>query len=256
MKFNPDNFRELIDEKIKVDLAKQASPLEKGLLILTLAQDKLGHEYLSADEIVIILEKLGIAISKSGLIHSFNRAGVEKINTKKHGEILEYKAMIMGKEYVKGRFTTIGPNVLYIEGGKPFSTRKKLDEIFQELKGDICICDKYFGERSFDIISKLPKGSKLKFLTSILSDSLLKIKSIQIDFQKEYPKSEFRVYPNKDLHDRYIVTTNTLLIIGHGIKDIGNKESFIIIIDSSIGQDTINTMNTVFNNKWNLSNPL
>jgi hypothetical protein len=256
MTLNPNDFKEFIDDDLKVKIAKRASPLIKGLIILTLAQDKLGYEYLSADEIITILETLGITVLRRGLINSFNRSDNEKIKIDNNGEYPKYKAMIIGKEYVKEWFLPIGPNVLYVEGGKPFSTRKKLDKIFQSLKGDIRICDTYLGERSFDIISTLPKESKFKFLTSNLSEKPEKIRSIQKDFQKEYPKSEFRLYPNKDLHDRYIVTANYLLIIGHGIKDIGNKESFIIIIDSSIGQDTIDTVITNFDEKWKSSHIL
>lgn len=256
MTINPDDFKELVDDDLKVKIAKKASPLAKGLLILTLAQEKLGCDYLSADEIVIILEMLGINVNKRGLINSFNSADDEKIKIDNNGECPKYKAMVIGKESVKEWFLPVGPNVLYVEGGKPFSTRKKLDEIFLSLKGDIFICDTYLGERSFDIISSFPKISRIKFLTSNLSDKPEKIKRVQKDFQKEYPKSEFRLYPNKDLHDRYIVTANKLLIIGHGIKDIGNKESFIIIIDSSIGHDTIDTVITSFNDKWEYSHPL
>jgi hypothetical protein len=256
MTINPNDFRELIEDDLKVKIAKNASPLEKGLIVLTLAQDKLGQEYLSASEIVTILEMLGITVNKTGLINSFNATVNKKIIIDKERGYTKYKAMIIGKEYIKDWFLPNGPNILYVEGGKPFSTRKKLEEIFQGLKGDICICDTYLGERSFDIISSLPKGSKIKFLTSNLSDKPEKIRGVQKDFQKEFPKSEFRLYLKKDIHDRYIVTANNLLIIGHGIKDIGNKESFIILIDSSIGQDTIDTVITNFDDKWKSSQML
>ncbi|MGA2504022.1 MAG: hypothetical protein ABSG01_08015 [Anaerolineales bacterium] len=253
MTINPNDFNELLNDDQKVQIAKHASPLEMGLIILTLAKDKLGLEYLSTNEIVTILETLGISVYKRGIQNSFNSSGHKYIKIDNSGKYPKYKAMIIGKEYVKEWLLPIGPSVLYIEGGKPFTTRKKLEEIIHDLKGDICICDTYLGERSFDIISSLPKECKLKFLTSHLSGDPEKIRRVQKDFLIEHPKSEFRLYQKQDLHDRYIVTNNNLLIIGHGIKDIGNRESFIIIIDSLIGQDTIANVKINFDDKWKSS---
>ncbi|MCK4235023.1 hypothetical protein KAX75_11375, partial [candidate division WOR-3 bacterium] len=65
------------------------------------------------------------------------------------------------------------------------------------------------------------------------------------------------IFPHgSDLHDRYIITNNCLLIIGHGLKDIGKKESFIIQIDSTLAPDLIRTIAKVFDQRWSNSSSI
>ncbi len=71
------------------------------------------------------------------------------------------------------------------------------------------------------------------------------------DFAKERKNVEFRLLPPPhDLHDRYLLADNALLIIGHGLKDIGGKESFVIRLDRNVASDLLDELTQSFDNKW------
>lgn len=43
------------------------------------------------------------------------------------------------------------------------------------------------------------------------------------EFKKENKNFEIKNYINHDIHDRYIISENSVIIPGHGIKDLGKK---------------------------------
>lgn len=69
------------------------------------------------------------------------------------------------------------------------------------------------------------------------------------DFKKEKPNAEIRIYNNSELHDRYIIAKGEMWLIGHGLKDLGTKESFII----RMGKDIKDSMETIFNRRWKIA---
>jgi len=90
-------------------------------------------------------------------------------------------------------------------------------------------------------------------LTGKTNESTTKIHPAMRDFIKERPRTEFRLAqkPN-ELHDRYVVTGDTLLILGHGLKDIGGKESFIIRLGRDLVPDLIDELNNAFDARWSI----
>lgn len=48
------------------------------------------------------------------------------------------------------------------------------------------------------------------------------------------------------------MTNDYILILGHGLKDIGGKESFIIRLDKSLVPDLIKSTKKVFDTNWNI----
>ena len=142
-------------------------------------------------------------------------------------------------------------SVVRIEGNQPRTARITLGEILSKLAGVVRICDPYYGVRTLDTLDHIPKNCDVLFLTAKTSDSNRKIKGAFRNFKKERPLVEFRVVANpKSLHDRYVITKNQLLILGHGLKDIGGKESFIIRLDSSIAPDLVAEMTKAFDTRW------
>ena len=60
----------------------------------------------------------------------------------------------------------------------------------------------------------------------------------------------------RDLHDRYIVDDRGLLILGHGLKDIGKKESFAIFREKSLNSDIIRDILRAFFDRWESAIPI
>lgn len=250
-----ERFRE-IDNDIKLALTREPSKLNLGLCVLTLAQDQFETEYLSADEIVEALDKLGIAVDRSNLLRAFARAG-DRIRCIVEDGIRKYKAMTLGRQEVEDILSISGPKVIYVQDGQPRTARARLAEILVNLRGVIRICDPYYGVRSLDVLEMIPPVCEVRFLTARTSEKTATLHRAILDFRREYPHIELRVYPNPaELHDRYLVEQGCVWLLGHGIKDIGNKESFIIRIDVHIASELIDTLRSSFDQRWSRASPI
>ena len=75
------------------------------------------------------------------------------------------------------------------------------------------------------------------------------------DFTSEHPHVEVRKAQGKDLHDRFILTSDELILLGHGLKDVGGKDSFIIRLGRHLTGDVITTVLQAFDKKWKAATP-
>jgi hypothetical protein len=145
--------------------------------------------------------------------------------------------------------------VMQVEAGKPHSAHQEIAKVFQSLSGEVCICDPYYGKGSLLRLSALSHVSSVKFLTQNPDGKEKSFISRAIqEFVKEHSNVELREYAGNDIHDRYLVTADEFILLGHGLKDIGNKESFVIKLDRSIAGDAIDTLQQSFNQKWVVAN--
>lgn len=71
------------------------------------------------------------------------------------------------------------------------------------------------------------------------------------DFTKERPNAEFRIVSDpKALHDRYVLSSKKFLLLGHGLKDIGGRESFLVELSRDIAADLIADVRNTFDARW------
>lgn len=70
------------------------------------------------------------------------------------------------------------------------------------------------------------------------------------EFRTEHSQFAFRKCPITSIHDRYVCTDTSLVLLGHGIKDIGSKESFIVNLDRSIAGGVIDSVLSGFAERW------
>lgn len=69
-------------------------------------------------------------------------------------------------------------------------------------------------------------------------------------FRSEYPKFQFRVFPREyELHDRYMITKSHLLLLGRGL-DVGNKESFVVSLESRMVEEICSSLDSKFDERW------
>jgi len=144
-------------------------------------------------------------------------------------------------------------DAVYFEPGRRFTAKRLLAKnILSSLNGDLRIVDPYCGERTLDILDSM-KGRRILFLTKIenLSEKergkfLRELK----DFKSEHTDFEFRNYPRSDIHDRYIISSDSLVIIGHSMKDLGSKESFAIVLNKPASKDIADALTQNFDKRW------
>lgn len=246
-----------LDQGFKDALADTDSPLLLSLSALDIATNEAGVDRLTAEHIVACLEAAGVAIRKTSVSRALARAGA-KVSTgiNKEGETL-YKLMTKGKKEIEHLLGGELMSVVRIEGGQPRTARLRLGEALITLKGIIRVCDPYYGVRTLDSLDHIPKTCAIRFLTVKSNEPALKMQSAIRDFIKERPTTEFRVAANpSELHDRYVLSADMLLILGHGLKDIGGKESFMIRIGRELAPDLIHELATTYDSRWKSASPI
>ena len=247
-----DSFA-LLDQGIK-DLIADAdsSPRLLAFLALHIAQKNFNTHSLSAEHIIACLEAAGVAATKKSIGRAL--AGTKGSVTRSisdDGEVF-YRLMTKGeREAEKILAGAGGVSVFRVESGTPRQARRKLGEILKSLQGTLRICDPFYGISTLDSLDLIPKKCAIKFLSQKTSEPKRKIDGALRDFYKERPQTEFRIAAGATkIHDRYIATKDEILILGHGLKDIGNKESFVIKLDKNLVPDLVNETIGSFDKEW------
>lgn len=251
-----ETFHSLSSETKDI-LADLSSPLLLAFSALNIAHEQADVERLSAEHIVACLEAGGVALQKKSVSRALARAK-DRVSTTKNidGETL-YCLMTKGQREILPYLGGGQISVVRVEGGKPRTARLRLAEILSQLKGLVRICDPYYGVGTLDSLDYIPKTSGVKFLTGITSETGRKLSGVLRDFKKERPTVEFRKAATpSELHDRYLVTKEQLVILGHGLKDIGGKESFMIRIGHDLSPDLIKETITTFDSRWGNATPI
>ncbi|MEX1228768.1 MAG: hypothetical protein WEB58_00930 [Planctomycetaceae bacterium] len=143
-------------------------------------------------------------------------------------------------------------NVFYVEAGKPRTAHLNLLTMLQSLNGQIRICDPYYGTGTFFRLDSIADKS-ICFLTQQPDKNELAkgiLPKALAEFVRQHSNIEFRVNQANDLHDRYILTENELILLGHGLKDLGNKDSFIVRLAREIAANTVDDIVAAFDAKW------
>lgn len=246
-----------LDQTAKDALADADSPLLLALAALDIAATEAGVERLSAEHIVACLEAAGVAVRKTSVSRALARAIGRVSTTKNENSETLYKLMTKGKKDIENLLGGELMSVVRIEGGQPRTARRRLGDMLAELKGIVRVCDPYYGVRTLDSLDHVPKGCDVRFLTSKTSESTQKVQAAIRDFVKECPNTEFRIAAKpSDLHDRYVLTAASLLILGHGLKDIGGKESFMIRLERSLVPGLLHELTQTFDARWQAASAL
>lgn len=241
------------------DFYDYKNPLKRSLWILWVTKDKLKIKKLTAEQIASIIRNVKeISIDAKSITKSFNKAG-DKIYTYKESEEVYFEIMKPGKDHLISHIKEGSIEVFYFESDKRYTSKRILSKnILHNLKGELRIIDPYCGERTLDILSNV-KNRVVKFLTRVENlrekDKNRFLRELK-DFKSEHSKIEFKNYPHKDIHDRYIISSELLVILGHSIKDLGAKESFAIILDKDTNKNIVEALIENFNRRWKQSSIL
>ncbi len=147
--------------------------------------------------------------------------------------------------------------VIFVRAGMVWDSHMGTNSLFKELQGELCICDPYYGTGSVLRLSGLVHCRPIRFLTQQADNKERSFIGRALkEFTDQHIHVQFRHRASKDLHDRYLLTSTELVILGHGLKDIGGKDSFVIRLNKSICEGVIETLKRSFDAKWNVATPL
>jgi hypothetical protein len=247
-------FRDL-DLRVRNSLANEVSPLRLALAALSIAHDEARQEFVSMDELHEALESADVSVERSSLAKGIGRAGKRVTRRKVDGEI-QYRLALKGRPEAQKVLGAGDIDLIYIDGTKPRTDRRELGDVLGALTGTVSVCDPYYGVRSLDSLELIPRKAKVRFLTARTNDSATKWAGALKDFKKERPHVELRVAARpQELHDRYVLSDEKILIIGHGLKDFGGKESFVIVLPRTLAQDLLGDVQRSFDQKWAKATP-
>ena len=235
----------------KFDGKGDANILLKSLWILHICKKNTLAEALSPTGISHIAYKiLEEDIHKNSISKALSRAG-KKI--KRHGDGL-VEIMGPGKKELE-KLRSLGQNkIILITGERPWTDKnREFVNFIKLLKGEIFILDPYYGIETLQILSNFENSKKVYFLTSRMGggENPALVTKEMARFKKEFKNIEMSAYPKfGELHDRYIISDNFFVIVGHGLKDIGNKECFLIAIPAEDVKELTTTLKINFKKRW------
>ncbi|HET7853881.1 MAG TPA: hypothetical protein VFM04_05435 [Candidatus Methylomirabilis sp.] len=168
-----------------------------------------------------------------------------------------YRLMTRGEREIAPALGGGDLTIARIESGAPRTARMRLGAVLVRLSGTVRICDPYYGVRTLDSLDHIPASCLVRFLTARTNEAGPKLQGALNDFKKERPNIEFRTAAKPgELHDRYVLTSSGLLIVGHGLKDIGGKESFMVEIKRDLAKDLVRQMREAFDARWKSATPI
>lgn len=231
------------------------SPLKKVLWILKTAKDNSPANALSPKAISHLAYKLlEENLPEKSIKNTIARAG----NTIMKKDNKFYEITCYGRDKLEERNAPNSQKTFYIDGQKPWTDRNSLfPELVSKLQGEILVLDPYYGLGTFHVLSKFSRDKNIKFLTSQIgsNENPAMISKELSRFKKEFKNAELKIYSKfYELHDRYIISDNFLVLVGHGIKDIGDKECFLIGIPAEDVSDIIKNLKQKFKERWAKSN--
>ena len=149
------------------------------------------------------------------------------------------------------------PLIFFIEAGQPRTAHLELSALFHEVAGDIRICDPYYGTGSLLRLDLLKHCSSIRFLTKNAdrNESAILPRAIQ-EWKRQHGTTEFREDTDSALHDRYILSDIEIILLGHGLKDVGKKDSFVVRIPTSLAGDMVQSVRDSFDDKWARARPI
>lgn len=248
-----------IDTSDFPDFYNYKRPLEMGLWILWVTKEKLQKKQLTAEQIAsIIRDGKEISIDAKSLNNAFARAK-EKVHIyHKNGQV-HFEIMKPGKDALLSLAKDDSMQVFYFEPGKKYSSKKILaKKVLEELKGKLRIVDPYCGERTLDVLKDISDRTVM-FLTRLKNLHERKrnrfLRELQ-DFKSDYSNFEFRNYPFTDIHDRYIISGDSLVVLGCSLKDLGNKESFAMVLERKTNKNITEALIENFDRRWKAAEKL
>jgi hypothetical protein len=154
-----------------------------------------------------------------------------------------YKIMKAGEV----ELASIGQTAVFIELETGLTKIRQVEEIFSSLRGTIRVCDPYVDNRALDFLAQAKLADAIRLLTvTVVHDS-----AFRRDFGafkgEHGDRLEVRISPKRDLHDRYVVHNEGVLLIGTSLNGLGRKQSSVV----PMGKDFSDIMLPAFDRYWN-----
>lgn len=199
----------------------------------------------TSTEIARHLVDIGLSTSRQAIEYA-----LAKNKKACHKSRIGYKLMQEGINLLEQ--SILAPGMRVIEANQPFTAKSfTLKKILGSKYSHIDICDPYLDVNTLDVVFKaFKKKTPIRILTSKIADVPAgTFKRVLGDLIHEGFLVEVRVYTSSIIHDRYIITDDSLFFSGNSLNYLGKKESFLIRLGADFRQSILAT----FNSRWKSS---
>jgi hypothetical protein len=214
----------------------------QALWALAFMKDKVGVDYLSAAEISSILaDVFEMSADESAVRMALSRAG-GKVHSMLFGRTRKFSIMKPGREYLAAASSE---SAIIVDPQKPHRAIVRISELFGGLSGIVRICDPYLDKKTLEVTAMLPNRCDVRFLSVPPKDGPTFLRHLKA-YRVEHPNLEIRCIPPGKIHDRYLITTQDMWLIGHSLNAIGSKQTFV----TKLGGDVRAEVEAAFELMW------
>lgn len=261
----PDNLKSVISQIKNAnlskypDVAKYDHALEAALWVLWVYEEiAKQNDYIFASEISEILRSFKVSFTVNAVAMALSRAG-NMVDREKYGHAIGYKIMQKGIDHLQKLQGSGNVEVFMFEGNKQHTSRRKITDVVMQTKGSLLVVDKFYSRQTLNMLRQFEHGVEIRMLTAELAsgESESKFLAELASFKQEYKNITIRKYPRAyELHDRYLITDDSLILLGHGLIDIGSKESLVIVLKNENAKDIKGSLSAKFEERWQRSSNL
>jgi len=222
-----------MSEYSQLDVHHFQTEIDQILVILS------TEEWLSTVEISSRLSQYGIGIHWKR-IQSILEESKTLVQRKKSEKKWYYKVLKAGKDKISN-----STSVLLIEPNKAVQGVSTIQNLLKNLKGTIKICDPYVDETIFQFLDACMPSAKVRILSKN-SKNLSQIKLLISAHKTQGREIEFMYAATNVLHDRYIIDSKSMLILGTSFNGLGKKQCFVV----AVGDDLRKMTENYFDELW------
>jgi hypothetical protein len=242
-----DGCTYLVSEFARVDAAEYAdihrlqNEREQSLWVMATSKNEVGIDFVTPAEISDVLrDRYHIAVPRqriSALLHK-EKGTVARRRT--NGK--QYFIMRKGEDEISS--SMIAP--IFIEPEAALSQIRKVEDVLGTLKGSLRICDPYVDNRTIDLLAECGAAEDIKLLTVNVHKEGPFRRDLAAFAREHGDILETRVLEQGNLHDRYIIHSDGMLLLGTSLNGLGKKQSFIV----SVGEDLRQMASPAFDRSW------
>jgi hypothetical protein len=214
----------------------------QALWVLAFMKDKVGTDYLSAAEISAVLaDVFELSADESAVRMALTRSG-NKVHSKLFGRTKKFTIMKPGREYLAA---SSSDSTIIVDPQKPHRAIVQISELLGGLSGVVRICDPYLDKKTLEVTAMLPDRCDVRFLSTPPKDGPAFLRHLKA-YRLEHPNLAIRCIPPGRIHDRYLITTQDMWLIGHSLNAIGSKQTLV----TKLGGDVRTEIGAAFESMW------
>lgn len=225
--------------------------------VLREAKDAGQTHSLTAAEVHELLSLLEVATSKNSVAVSLTRATNRTVVARLGADgFTRYSIAHAGRELLAASDPRRGIQVWRAAAGDPWRGWQKLEDLARTLKGSLLLVDPYFGDRTLATLEVMAPGrGSVRHLTAHIASRKGRpegaILAAARAFVKSHPNVEIRrATPPARFHDRFVLSSDSLVLVGHGLENLGDKESFVVSFPVGQVADLASALKVQFEAEW------